>query len=234
MEFPCRRPVDRHQLDMFNTSSSVVDTFAPPILRPGQEISRTYTPFSASAGVVFHPARSISLKLNLATGYTAPNYAQLTAFGRHEGTYRFEVGDNSLEMEKNVEADLGIVIDKPDFTVTVTGYQNSIKNYVYIQPTADSVKNVRIYNWVQHDANISGIEFDFQWHSVNLKWIEGFLRAGITRGKLTDDAGDLPYIPATKFIAGLTFKKEQYRAMEAGLSYPATIHLRQPGKCCGI
>ncbi|HSB91819.1 MAG TPA: TonB-dependent receptor [Flavitalea sp.] len=201
--------VDRHQLDMFNTPSNVVDTFAPPVPRPEQEISRTYTPFSASAGVVFHPARSVSLKFNLATGYTAPNYAQLTAYGRHEGTYRFEVGDNSLEMEKNLEADLGIVIDKPDFTITLTGYENSIRNYVYLQPTVDSVKNVRIYNWVQHDANISGLEFDLQWHSVDLKWIEAFLRAGITRGKLTNDAGDLPYIPASKLIAGVTLKKEQ-------------------------
>jgi iron complex outermembrane receptor protein len=200
--------VDQHKLDMQNTPSSVIDTFAPPIVRPNQDITRSYHPVSASAGVVFHPAQSVSLKLNLASGYSAPNYAQLTAFGRHEGTYRFEIGNNNLEMEKNIEADLGVIIDRPDFTVSLTGYTNSIDNYVFIRPTGDSVKNVRIYNWMQHDANIRGLEFDLQWHSVDVKWIDAFLRAGTTRGKLSNGEGDLPYIPATKLIAGVTLKKD--------------------------
>jgi len=200
--------IDQHKLDMHNTPSSVIDTFAPPIIRPNQELSRSYQPVSGSAGIVFHPSNSISLKFNLASGYAAPNYAQLTAFGRHEGTYRFEVGDNNLEMEKNIEADLGVVIDQPGYTISITAYNNAINNYVFIQPTDDSVKNVRIYKWMQHDATIRGLEFDLQWHPLNANWTNGFLRAGTTRGKLTNYAGNLPYIPAFKVNAGITFKKD--------------------------
>lgn len=203
--------VDYHPLDMNTTPSKQLDTFNPPILRPVQDITRSYTPFSLNAGLVFHSSDIISVKLNLANGYAAPNYAQLTAFGRHEGTYRFEVGDNSLSMERNFEVDLGVVADGKSFTASVNVYNNSISNYVYIDPTADSVKELRIYRWKQHDAVIRGLEFDLQWHPQNLHWIDGFARAGFIRGRLTDHAGDLPYIPATKFTAGLTFKKEAIR-----------------------
>ncbi len=200
--------VDQHQLNMFTTTSAIPDTFNPSIARPQQALKRSYTPFSANAGLVFHATNELSIKLNAATGYAAPNYAQLTAFGKHEGTYRFEVGNNSLNMEKNVEVDGTLQWENIDLGFSLNGYANNIKNYIYINPTADSVKNLRIYKWTQHDANINGLELDFQLHPSTARWFEGYLRTGLVRGKLTNAQGDLPYIPATKLITGLTFKKE--------------------------
>lgn len=200
--------VDQHQLNMFTTASAIPDTFNPAIPRPQQALKKTYTPFSANLGLVYHITSEFSVKVNAATGYTAPNYAQLAAFGKHEGTYRFEVGDNNLSMEKNVEIDGTLQWENKDLGISLNGYINHIKNYIYINPTADSVKTLRIYRWTQHDADISGLELDFQLHPSTAKWFEGFLRAGLLRGKLTDGNGDLPYIPASKVITGLTFKKE--------------------------
>lgn len=220
--------IDHHQLDMYETPAAVTDTFQPPILRPNQQLSRNYDPVSASAGLVYHPTSAISIKLNLANGYTAPNYAQLTAFGRHEGTYRFEVGKNDLEMEKNLEADLSIGFRQPSYSLTLGAYNNDITGYVFIQPTADSVKGLRIYQWNQQDAVIRGAEFDLTIHPENAKWFEGFLRAAVTRGKLKDDAGDLPYIPATKTIAGLTFKKaDAGRWMQPYISLQGSLYGKQ-------
>jgi iron complex outermembrane recepter protein len=200
--------VDQHQLNMFSTNAAIPDTFNPAIPRPQQELKKSYTPFSANIGLVFHATTELSLKVNAATGYAAPNYAQLTAFGKHEGTYRFEVGDNGLSMEKNVEVDGTLQWENENLGFSLNGYINNIKNYIYINPTADSVKTLRIYRWTQHDANINGLELDFQLHPVTAKWFEGFVRAGLVRGKLANGQGDLPYIPATKIITGLTFKKE--------------------------
>jgi iron complex outermembrane receptor protein len=192
---------------MFNTPAAIADTFTPAITRPQQALSRNYTPFSANAGLVFHAGSQWNIKVNVATGYAAPNYAQLTAFGKHEGTYRFEVGDNSLKMEKNVEVDAALQWENENAGVSLSGYINTLQDYIFINPTADSVKNLRIYRWTQHDATISGLELDAQLHPAGARWFEAFVKSGLVRGKLTGEKGDLPYIPATKIITGLTFKK---------------------------
>jgi iron complex outermembrane recepter protein len=201
--------IDAHRLKMFTTLPKLDNGEEQPATpAPMQNITRNYTPYSFSAGVVYHPANGWSIKLNAANGYAAPNYAHLTAYGKHEGTYRFEIGDNSLRMEKNIEADAGIEYRNASVTLGINGYSNSINNYIYINPTQDSAGDLQVYRWTQHDALINGIEANINIHPQTIPWFETYLRAGIIRGKLKDDAGELPYIPANKFIAGLTFKKD--------------------------
>ena len=200
--------IDQHQLKMFNTPAPIPDTLNPPITQPQQQITKEYTPGSFSLGIVYHPAEAVSIKLNAANGFSAPNYAQLTAFGHHEGTYRFEVGNNDLKMERNLELDATLQWVGKDVELSINGYTNNIHNYIYITPGADSAGPLRIWRWVQHDAVINGLELNFLVHPQQAAWFEGFLRAGIIRGKLANSTGDLPYIPANKMALGITFKKE--------------------------
>jgi len=203
---------DQHQLKMFTTLPKIADTLNPAVPKPAQQLSRKYNPASFSVGIVYHANERFSIKGNLANGFSAPNYAQLTAFGRHEGTYRFEVGDNSLDMERNTELDLAVQWDGENVGLSVNSYMNMIKDYIFINPTADSVKQYRIYRWTQHDATISGLELNFVLHPEQAKWFDGAIRAGLIRGQLTNDAGDLPYIPANKVITEVSFRKDQYKA----------------------
>jgi iron complex outermembrane recepter protein len=200
--------VDQHQLNMFNTTAAIPDTLNPPITHPQQQLTKKYTPGSFSFGIVYHASETFSIKLNAANAFSAPNYAQLTAFGHHEGTFRFEVGDNTLKMERNLEADLTLDWVGKNVEVSLNGYFNHIRNYIYITPTADSAGPLRIYRWSQHDANIRGIELNFRVHPEEAAWFEGFINAGLLRGTLTNNSGDLPYIPANKVITGITLKKE--------------------------
>lgn len=201
--------IDAHQLKMFTTLPKLDDgEEEPSIPQPQQNITRNFTPYSFSAGLVYHPTTQWSIKLNAANGYAAPNYAQLTAYGKHEGTYRFEIGDNSLSMEKNLEVDAGVEYRNASVTASLNTYSNSISNYIYINPTQDSAGDLRVYRWTQHDARINGIEANINIHPQDIAWFETYLRTGIIRGKLKNNAGDLPYIPANKFIAGFTFKKD--------------------------
>ena len=200
--------IDAHQLNMFTTIPKLDDGLNPNFPAPKQNIKKSYTPYSFSAGVVYHPAKEWSLKLNAANGYAAPNYAHLTAFGKHEGTYRFEVGNNDLKMEKNLEVDATVEYTNTDVSVSVNGYINSINDYIYINPTVETVDVLQVYRWVQNDAQINGIETNLQVHPTTAKWFEGYIKAGLQRGKLKNSKGDLPYIPASKLITGLTWKKD--------------------------
>lgn len=203
--------IDQHQLNMFTTPSPEPDTLNPPYTRPLQQLKRTYTPASFSIGVVYHATKEFSIKLNAANGYAAPNYAELTAWGVHEGTYRFEIGDNNLNMEKNVEGDLTFQWANKDVELSLNGYINHIKDYIFITPTADSAEQYRIYKWAQHDADISGVELSLMVHPQQVAWFEGSLRAGIIRGRLANSGGDLPFIPANKVITSLAWKNDKPR-----------------------
>ncbi len=202
--------VDGHRLQMFTTNAKLSNAgpVVPAFPAPKQALTRNYTPYSFSAGFVFHPTKQWNLKLNAANGYAAPNYAQLTSYGKHEGTYRFELGNNSLKMEKNIEADAAIEYDGPSVTASLGGYINSINDYIYINPGSDSVGDLRVYRWTQHDAQIDGIEAMINVHPAQLKWLEASLKAGFLSGRLTNGGGYLPYIPAGKIITAFTWKKE--------------------------
>ena len=201
--------IDAHQLQMFRTTAKLSNAgpVIPSFPAPKQELTKNYTPYSFSAGFVFHPAKQWSIKVNAANGYAAPNYAQLTSYGKHEGTYRFELGNNNLVMEKNIEIDAGIEYHDASITASLGGYINSINDYIYINPGSDSVGTLRVYRWTQHDAQIGGVEASLTVHPQQLKWFEASLKAGFLSGKLKG-GGDLPYIPAGKIITGLTWKKE--------------------------
>ncbi|MEI6946467.1 TonB-dependent receptor [Paraflavisolibacter sp. H34] len=202
--------VDRHHMELRKTPAPVADTLHPVVPRPGQQLERSFTPVSFSLGTVYHLNSSWRLKGNLANGYSAPNYAQLAAFGVHEGTYRFEVGDNRLDQERNLQADLSLQWERPGVALSLNGYWNGLRNYIYIAPTAESVGRFRIYRWRQQDARIMGAEVSLELKPRHLPWLEGFVTGGYMRGKLQEGGGDLPYTAPAKLHTGLTFKKESW------------------------
>jgi iron complex outermembrane receptor protein len=197
--------LDGHHVQTYVTDIPQPDTFNASFPEPAQAVSRRFIPFSFNLGAVYHLTDPLSVKANLATGYASPNYAQLTSFGRHEGTYRFEIGDNNLDMSQNLEADLGLAYRKNNVKAELRAYSNRIDNYIFLAPTSDSVKDLKVYQWSQHDATINGIEFEFSVRPDFLKQVEWFANAGALRGELRDDNGSLPYIPATKLITGITY-----------------------------
>lgn len=202
--------VDAHQLQMFTTKAKLSNagTVIPAFPAPKQDLEKKYTPYSFSAGLVFHPTKQWNLKLNVANGYAAPNYAQLTSYGKHEGTYRFELGNNNLNMEKNINVDGSIEYNDAAVSFSLGGYVNAISDYIYINPGSDSVGKLRVYRWTQHDAQISGAEASLDVHPQDAKWFDAYLKAGFLSGKLKGGGGDLPYIPAGKVITGFTWKKD--------------------------
>jgi iron complex outermembrane receptor protein len=51
---------------------------------------------------------AMTLRLNVVSGFRAPNLAELTSNGIHEGTNRYEVGNSDLKTEQNVQTDLNL------------------------------------------------------------------------------------------------------------------------------
>ena len=55
-------------------------------------IDKSFDSFNASLGYKTNLAEDLTFRLNLASGFRAPNLAELTSNGVHEGTHRYEIG----------------------------------------------------------------------------------------------------------------------------------------------
>jgi iron complex outermembrane receptor protein len=180
------------------------------------ELEKEYTPVSFSIGGCYHVNENFTIKINGATGFTAPNYAQLGTFGVHEGTYRFEKGNSDLAIEQNLEGDLGIIWENSFMSFNISGYINSIENYIYIAAFGDSIQKIAptqsqmypVYYYGQGDATISGFEAGFDINPPSLKFIDLKATYAMTKGDLRS-GGNLPYIPSSKLIGELKFSKSK-------------------------
>ena len=64
-------------------------------------LTETYDSFNGAIGIKLYLFKKIITRLNLATGFRAPNLAELTSDGIHEGTNRYEIGNPNLDSEQN-------------------------------------------------------------------------------------------------------------------------------------
>jgi len=194
----------------------IIQSTGDTIYKPEADGESTYAPLSFSLGACFLLTDGLTLKANGASGFTAPNYAQLATFGRHEGTYRFERGNTELKVEQNVEADLGVTWEHTSVTAFASGYINKVNDYIYLANTGDTLIRVKpgttsyfpLYEYRQGDATLSGFEAGVVLHPATIKWAEARLSYALISAELKS-GGNVPYIPANKMVAEVTFKKEK-------------------------
>ena len=59
-------------------------------------LKRNFNSFNGALGYMNNISEQLTARINVATGFRAPNLAELTSYGSHEGTNRFEVGNADL------------------------------------------------------------------------------------------------------------------------------------------
>jgi len=123
---------------------------------------------------------------------------------------RFEVSDMNLKMEQNMEGDLGFLYASQHVDVNVSGFYNSISDFIYLQNTGvtdtvtDSLQHIyKVYQYDQDNATLSGGELMLDIHPDPLKWFDLQLGYSMVKGEL-DNGNNVPYIPANKFTSAIT------------------------------
>ncbi len=158
-------------------------------------INRNYNSFNGAAGVKTNIADAITARLNFATGFRAPNLAELTSDGVHEGTNRYEVGNENLTNEQNFQADLALEYSNEHFELYINGFYNLIDNYIFISPNGDMIENTPVYDYLQNDARLYGGEIGFHLHPHPIHWLHLESSFETVTGQQKDDSY-LPLIPA--------------------------------------
>ncbi|SFN68395.1 iron complex outermembrane recepter protein [Bizionia echini] len=158
-------------------------------------INKSFNSFNGAFGVKTNLSKNITARLNLATGFRAPNLAELTSDGVHHGTNRYEVGNIDLKNEQNFQTDLALEFKSEHIEFFVNGFYNHINDYIYLSPDGTFIDSEPVYNYVQDNAALYGGEIGLHFHPHPLDWLHYESSFETVTGKL--DSGDyLPLIPA--------------------------------------
>ncbi len=178
-------------------------------------ITKNYESFNASAGVKTNIGEQLTFRLNLASGFRAPNLAELTSNGVHEGSNRYEVGNPNLKTEQNLQTDINLEYNDSHFEFFVNGFYNKINNYIYSSPTGDIRDDNVVFDYVQNNAYLYGGEIGLHFHPHPLDWLHINSSFESVTGK--KENGDyLPFIPANNWNNAIRVDFKQAKWLSDG------------------
>ena len=188
------------------------------LLENGEEIfsafENNFSNVSGSLGLAYELSKNLIFRANAGSGFRAPNIAELGANGRHEGTFRYEIGNSNLKQETSLQFDLGLEYTAEKVTFGLNAYSNRIYNYIYpgnfnneTTPFIDEgglTTVLPVYRFVQTDASLIGGEASVDFHLIKAIHFENTFSYVKGTNKATDSA--LPFIPAASLINELRFE----------------------------
>ncbi len=161
-------------------------------------INKSFDSFNASLGYKTNLTSDMTLRLNFASGFRAPNLAELTSNGVHEGSNRYEIGNSELTNEQNFQTDLNLEYKSTHFELFVNGFYNNINNYIFISPNGTVIDGNDVYDYVQSNAKLYGGETGIHFHPHPMDWLH-FTSSFETVVGEKDNGDYLPLIPANKW-----------------------------------
>jgi len=136
-----------------------------------EAFDKQYFSFNFSTGIYQPLSEDLSFRLNLSSGFRAPNMYELLSDGMHHGTNRYETGNPDLKTENSYQTDASVNYTTKHISFFVNPYFNYIRNYIYLKPTADRIDNVPVFDYTQNDAFLFGGETGFHLHPHPWDWM---------------------------------------------------------------
>jgi iron complex outermembrane receptor protein len=191
----------------FNIQQMSTDLLGTNVV-PKQSLN--YGAVTGAVGGIWHIAEPVSLAVNAGRGYRNPIPFELFAYGVHEGTGRFEVGNPNLKAETslNTDAALRYVSDRGHAELMV--YHNVINDFIYSAPASaavtaavpagDNPDNDPVFQQTQGRAVIEGGSLSGDAAATENLLVNAGL--DLTRGRNTSLNQPLPIIPADRMRFG--------------------------------
>lgn len=206
-----------------------------------------FSNISGSAGLSYAASNLVTLKLNVARGFRAPNMAELASNGAHEGTNRYEVGDNKLKSETSLQADGGFELNSEHVSFATNLFYNHIRNFIFYEKEqngagGDSIlidhetgDELNVFRFDQRDANLHGVELTLDIHPHPLDWLHFKNAFSYTRARFeqaVDGTKNIPFIPAARLFTDLAVnllsKGTHFRNLHINLESDYTLKQDHP------
>jgi iron complex outermembrane receptor protein len=159
-----------------------------------EAINKQFNSFNASLGYKTSLSNSLSTRINIASGFRAPNLSELTSNGVHEGSNRYEIGSNELKKEQNLQLDVNLEYKSEHFEVFANGFYNHIDGYIFITPTGNQIDGNDVYIYTQNNAQLYGSEIGIHFHPHPYDWLH--FTSSFENVIGTQGSANLPLIPA--------------------------------------
>ncbi len=158
-------------------------------------LNRSFNSFNGALGFKTDVFNKVTARINLATGFRAPNLAELGSDGTHEGTNRYEIGNINLTNEQNFQIDVALEYKNEHIELFANGFYNKINDYIFLNPNGELIDDDPVFLYEQQNASLYGGEFGLHFHPHPLDWLHVESSFETVTGKL-DNEDYLPLIPA--------------------------------------
>ncbi len=172
---------------------------------------------SGSIGASYGYSKRTTFRINFASGYRAPNIAELSANGVHEGAIRYEYGSTDLKPEHSFQGDVGAEYHSEHLSLSAALFYNFIRNYIYLRklsdvngadsiPTVNNAEGFPAFSFAQTHAVLLGGELYVDYHPHPLDWLHlentfSYVQGSITGG--SDSTRCLPNMPQPRWLIAL-------------------------------
>ena len=181
-------------------------------------LQKNFTGTSLSIGLAYQLTDKISLKANIAKGYRSPSINEIASNGLDPGAHIIYLGNRNFISELSFQQDLGIIANFKNITATVSIFNNSISNYIYLTQLADVNGNAledaqgnKTFQYEQAAAKLYGAEATLNIHPTalkgfgfnnNLALVYGYnTKAGLENKRVEGEY--LPLIPPAKWLSNI-------------------------------
>ncbi len=182
----------------------------------GNSFKKSFSNASGSLGMAWQATNKLNIKLNAARGYRAPSIPELASNGAHEGSNRYEYGDNNLKNETSLQFDGGFDFNTEHISVGLSSYYNSFNNFIFYSKLeaaggGDSLINVNgdlltAFKFAQRKAALAGFETRLDIHPHPIDWLHFENSFSFVSGKFAEaieGSKNIPFIPAPKLLSEL-------------------------------
>ena len=172
------------------------------------DFSRHFNGLTGSLGAVCNINEHFNLRLNVARGFRTPNMSELASNGVHEGSLRYETGDQQLKAEYSLQADLGLDFTSHYVSAQLALFANHIDNYIFTHRVAEVIDpDYLTYAYTQGNARLLGFEAGLDFHPVHsVHFSNTFSYVDAQLKHATPSTKYLPFTPAPHWSSELKWE----------------------------
>jgi iron complex outermembrane receptor protein len=134
--------------------------------------------------------------------------SELASNGVHEGSLRYEIGDQQLKAEYSIQADLGLDFTSQYVSAQLALFANRIDNYIFTHRVAEVIDpDYLTYAYTQGDARLLGFEAGIDFHPIHsIHFSNTFSYVNAQQMHASDDTKYLPFTPAPRWTSELKWE----------------------------
>ena len=169
------------------------------------DFTRNFQGLTGSVGAIYNITPKLNMRLNLSKGFRAPNLSELGSNGEHEGTFRYEIGNQQLLPEHSWQLDYGIDYSSEIISTQLSLFVNHIANYIFLDKLTNDMDDHR-FQYRQGTARLLGFEALVDIHPIEQLHLENaFSYVNARQLNQPEESRWLPFTPVPRWNSNLRY-----------------------------